>query len=825
MNKFVCIHGHFYQPPRDNPWLNTVEIQDSAYPFHDWNQRITSECYARNAASRILDDQNRIIDIVNNYGYISYNFGPTLLEWMEKESPEAYQVILNADKESQTRFSGHGSAIAQAYNHMIMPLANDRDKETQIIWGIKDFESRFERMPEGMWCGETAINTTTLELMAKHGIKFTILSPMQCKTIRRKGDLEWTDVSGGKVDSRRPYLCRLPSGNEINLFFYDGKVSQAIAFEHLLESGEQLADRLISQISEHDTPELIHIATDGESYGHHHQYGEMALSYCLYKIEKSQKANVTIYGEYLEKFPPEYEAEVLENSSWSCSHGVERWKNNCGCNSNIHEGWNQQWRAPLRDSFDWIRDQLIPLYEKEMSVFVQDPWKLRDDYISVIRDRSEDHVTIFLTEHTGRKISQKQKVKMLKLLEMQFHAMLMYTSCGWFFDEVTGLESMQDILYAARALQLAKDITGTDYEEEFIRLLEKAPSNIATYGNAANAYKKFIQPAVTDLLRVGAHYAVSSLFTSYPELTSLYCYQVHSTAYELYQAGKYKLAVGRAHIRSSITWEEEEICFAVVHLGEHQLYGGVSEFRNDEAFQQMHEQMKKAFDEGNVQEVLLLMDKHYGTHHYSFWHLFRDDQKRIVNQVLDSTLLSVEGMFTQIYENNYPLMKAIYGLSMPLPKPFKLTADFIVNNRLKKILESERLDMTEYRNLKEEVSRLKVDLDTVTLNHIAGSHISSLMEKLSEDPTDVNLLSHIIELIQVTQEVPLKPDLWKARNIAFLIRSRNYDQKKNNYNHNGIGIKNWREKMDTLFSLLHISAVEIEIPSSVYDLETGHTQN
>src|SRR6185436_1444752 len=265
MERYICIHGHFYQPPRENAWLEFVEVQDSAYPFHDWNERITSECYAPNGTSRILDGYNNVVKIVNNYGYISFNFGPTLLAWMADREPDVYRRILEADKESQQRYSGHGSAIAQAYNHTILPLSNSRDKYTQILWGIRDFQYRFGRYPEGMWLPETAVDLETLDILANLGIRFTILSPYQAKRVKRSRGKAWKDVNGGRVDPSTPYIVKTPGGKQIVVFFYDGPISQAIAFEQLLVRGENLAGRLMSAFAptERPWPQLVHIATDG----------------------------------------------------------------------------------------------------------------------------------------------------------------------------------------------------------------------------------------------------------------------------------------------------------------------------------------------------------------------------------------------------------------------------------------------------------------------------------------------------------------------------------------------------------------------------------
>ncbi|HKG22327.1 MAG TPA: DUF3536 domain-containing protein, partial [Blastocatellia bacterium] len=366
MSRHICIHGHFYQPPRENPWLEEVELQDSSFPYHDWNQRITAECYAPNAASRILDKSGRLTDIVNNYSKISFNFGPTLLSWMERHAPAVHRTILDADGESRESFSGHGSALAQVYNHVIMPLASPRDKRTQVVWGIRDFEYRFGRKPEGMWLAETAVDIETLETLAQNGIRFTILAPRQAARVRSPGK-RWRDVSGGRVDPKQPYRYNLPSGKSIDLFFYDGPISQDVAFNNLLASGERFAGRLLRAFTgTHGQNQLVHIATDGETYGHHHRHGDMALAYCIRHIESNNLAKVTVYGEYLEKFPPAQEVEILENTSWSCAHGVERWRQNCGCSTG-REGWTQAWRSPLRQALDWLRDGLEAVYERELS--------------------------------------------------------------------------------------------------------------------------------------------------------------------------------------------------------------------------------------------------------------------------------------------------------------------------------------------------------------------------------------------------------------------------------------------------------------------------
>ncbi|WP_162054875.1 DUF3536 domain-containing protein [Pontibacter pamirensis] len=807
MNRYICIHGHFYQPPRENPWLNEVELQESASPYHDWNERINDECYARNSASRILDGNGKIEDIMNNYAHISFNFGPTLLEWMQKKEPETYEAILEADIESRERFSGHGSALAQVYNHIIMPLANARDKQTQVVWGIYDFQKRFGRKPEGMWLAETAADTPTLEVLAERGIKFTILSPYQAKRYRRVGEKEWHSAVGANIDPRRPYLCKLPSGKEIVLFFYDAPVSQGIAFERLLNRGEDLANRLIGALhTKREEPQLMHIATDGETYGHHHRFGEMALSFALEHIEAEELAKITIYGEFLEKFPPQYEAEIIEQTSWSCAHGVERWQSNCGCNTGGNSGWDQQWRGPLRKAFDWLRDQLTPLFEKEIKKLGAAPWAARNDYVQVIMDRSEQNVAAFIQSHTTRELSKMEKVRFLKLLEMQYHTLLMYTSCGWFFDEVTGIETVQDIYYAARAIQLAHSISGqdTDYEKPFLKLLRQAKSNHKDLGNAAEAYLKSVKPTILDLRRVGAHYAVSSLFAEHKKEVELYSYKATSLEYEQMAAGRQNLAVGRANICSMVTWEEEVITFSVLHLGDHQLFGGVREFVSAENYANLTGELRIAFERGNVSEVIMLLDKHFESHSYSFWHLFKDDQKKILDQVLENTMQNVESNFEQLYYNNYPLISAIKTLGMKLPEPLQTTVEYILNTKLLHEFKSETPATQEVKRLLEEAKRMKVKLSYTSLEFALSHRANQLMKYVQEHPNNLRKMQLLIDLLDVLESSKLEGDYWQAQNIAFRMQQTIY---KKYLKHSELGDKEaaaWIEKFDVLCSNLNL---------------------
>jgi len=775
MSKYICLHSHFYQPPRENPWLEEIELQDSAYPFHDWNARITAECYARNTASRILDRERRIIEISNNYSRMSFNFGPTLLSWLEHHEPEVYDAILEADQMSQKKFSGHGAAIAQVYNHIIMSLANRRDKETQVVWGIADFVARFGRKPEGMWLAETAVDTETLEILAEQNIRFTILAPRQARKIRKLEDKEWLDITQEGIDTRVPYLCRLPSGKTITLFFYDGSIAQDVAFGGLLNNGEDFANRLMGSFkADAAAPQLVHIATDGETYGHHHRHGEMALAYCYHNIESKELAYTTIYAEYLDIAPPTYEVMINENTSWSCSHGIERWRSDCGCHSGQHNDWNQAWRAPLREAMDWLRDELELVFADHTGKYLTDPWRARNEYIKVILNRSPENVDEYFKQQASRELTAQEKIAALNLLEMQRHAMLMYTSCGWFFDDISGIETTQVIQYAAKSIQLARELADVDLEPEYLKKLESAPSNIGQTRNGATIYDEKIKPGIIDLPRVGAHYAISSLFEEYTEQTRIFCYTAESTAYERIEAGMHRLAIGTAIIRSEITGAAQEISFAVLLMADNTLNGGVREFTDSESFNTMMAELKEVFQKTDIPEVIRLMDKYFSSHNYSLRHLFKDQQRKVLNQILATSLQEVENSFRQIYERNYSIMNVINEMTMPLPRALINTGEFITNTDLRMLLEEDTFDSERFKQLVGNIKQWSFKLERTTLSYVAGEKITLLMENLFADPEDVFLIETIEEILKHLRKLPLDLDLWKVQNLYFSLGKRVY---------------------------------------------------
>jgi alpha-amylase/alpha-mannosidase (GH57 family) len=815
MEKYICIHGHFYQPPRENAWLEFVEVQDSAYPYHDWNERITSECYAPNGTSRILDGYNNVVKIVNNYSYISFNFGPTLLAWMADREPDVYRRILEADKESQQRYSGHGSAIAQAFSHTILPLSNSRDKYTQVLWGIRDFQYRFGRYPEGMWLPETAVDLETLDILANLGIRFTILSPYQARRVKRLRGKAWKDVNGGRVDPSTPYVVKTPAGKQIVVFFYDGPISQAIAFERLLIRGENLAGRLMSAFSptERPWPQLVHIATDGETYGHHHQRGDMALAYALNHIEENDLAKLTNYGEYLSMHRPRMEAEIWERSAWSCPHGVERWNSNCGCNSGGHPEWNQEWRLPLRQAFDWLRDTIVPRFEEKGRELFANVWSARNDYISVILNREVTNREKFFTEHATHKLSRDEQVLALKLLEMQRYAMLMYTSCGWFFDELSGIETTQVIQYAARAIRLYEEVFSESIEEPFLQKLERAKSNLPEHKDGRVIYNKFVKPASVDRESVAAHYALSSVFEPYPDYARVYCYSVARDDYSISNSGKTSIIVGRVRVISEITTESGYFTFAAVHMGDHMVSAGVQPFHGEEDYSRMRDELQELFRHADLQNVLRTIDRHFGTSTYSLRSIFYDDQRRIMNVVVETSLADAEAVYRQLYETHGPMMRFMSDLRMPPPRAFQVAADFALNNALRHSFEdADNLDFARIETLLEEARANNVNLDGPTLGFALKKTLRRLSEQFLETPEGLPLLQKFEKAADMARQLPFEVSVWHPQNNYYALLQRVFPEMMKRAQAGNDEARQWIEHFTSLGK--HV-AVRVDVPENL----------
>ena len=501
-NRFFALHAHFYQPPRENPWTGKIDPQPSAWPYHDWNSRIARECYLPNACARINDSSGRVLELANNYLHLNFNFGPTLFSWLEKNYPFYYAKIIQAARESRER-TGHSNAIAQAYNHIIMPLASFQDQLTQALWGIKDFEHRYGFKPEAMWLPETAASDDTLRLLVDLGMKYVILSPYQAEKIKAHNAHAWEDVSSGNFDTTRPYAWHdtLPDGTRakgrsLAVFFYDGPLSKAAAFEGLAKDSTVFADRVEASFRHgHHGPQLVSLAVDGETFGHHHKFGDMTLAHAFLHELKKRGIQTVNFAQYLEANPPTYEVAIKpgpdgEGTAWSCAHGVRRWKGGCDCGREDNASLN--WRLPLRAALNSLRDAAADIYSAEAAKFFRSPWDARNDYAGLLLDRAPAAAEAFFAKHAPRALGRAEKNRALALLEMQKHAMFMFTSCGWFFSDISRIEAVQNLRYAARAVETMKDLGFENADRAFVSLLEMARSNYAEAENGLKLYQKIV---------------------------------------------------------------------------------------------------------------------------------------------------------------------------------------------------------------------------------------------------------------------------------------------------------------------------------------------
>ncbi|MGH3442639.1 MAG: DUF3536 domain-containing protein [Nitriliruptorales bacterium] len=817
--RYVCVHGHFYQPPRDNPWLEYVESQDSAWPYHDWNERVTEECYAQNAASRILDENDRIAAIANNYARMSFNIGPTLLAWMEGQAPDVHAAIVAADHESRERFSGHGSALAQAYGHVIMPLASPRDRRTQVAWGIADFVHRFGRRPEGMWLPETAVDLDTLEALAEHDIAFTILEPGQASRVRASGG-EWEEVDAASLDTTVACRAVLPSGRDLAVFFYDAPISRAVAFEGLLDDGAVFAARLADAVDQgRSGPQLVHIATDGESYGHHHRHGDMALAFALRRLDESEDVHLTSYGEFLERHPPQHEVEIAENTSWSCAHGVERWRSDCGCADGGHPEWHQAWRAPLRAALDWLRGEIDPRYEAAASEVLKDPWGARDAYISVILDRRETDA--FLQRHAAVPLEPEARTRALRLLELQRHAMLMYTSCGWFFDDLARIESVQVLRYAARAAELAESLFDVPVERGFLELLAEAESNRPEEGDGRRIYESRVRPSRLALADVGEHYAVSCLFERYGPRAHIHCYDVTSEDHLELAAGDARLAVGRVEVASVLTEERTRLEFGVVHLGDHNIDGGIRGAGDEEVFRGTRKDLEEAFAVADFPETIRRLDHHFGrgartTNRFTLKSLFHDEQQRILGLILDESVADARAAYRNIYRTRASLMRYLRRIGARVPRTFHSAAEIAVNDDLRRAFQSEDVDPARVHALLDDAAAWDLELDTVGLALELNRTIEHLTERVREQlpeprlferfgEAELGFLQHARTLVELARSLPFEVDLWRAQNLCHDVLRRIGAELRTRSDEGDEVAKAWFEHLRLLSDALEVS--------------------
>ena len=769
---FLAIHGHFYQPPRENPWLEAVELQPSALPCHDWNERVNNECYAPNSVSKVVDDKNRILKLVNNYESMSFNFGPTLLSWMEVFSPHAYERIIKADIKSVEEHNGHGNAIAQVYNHIIMPLANELDKQTQVKWGIRDFEYRFGRKPEGIWLAETAVDDDTLRVLVENDIKFTILSPFQAKRIRKQGDTNWNDVSWGNIDPARSYRYYIKSapGKFIDLFFYDGAISKSVAFDELLRDGNKFVRRLKDGISfDRNYPQLINIATDGESYGHHTKFGDMALAYALSTKAKEAGFTITNYAEYLEKYASNWEVDLKDVSSWSCFHGVGRWCEDCGCSTGGHPGWNQKWRRPLRDAMDYLRDEVIPICQKQGKKYFKDFMAARMNYIDVILDRSDLSVKKFQTEYFNEGLDENDKVRAMEILEIQRQAMLMYTSCGWFFSDISGIETTQIMKYAARVIQLAKNFTKKDLEGPYLDILLNAQSNYPELGNGKEIYEKYVKPSVVSMKQIVSLWAISSLYQETEDEEDVYCYSITKKSYKRVKKGDSQLIVGHVEIQSKITLERSDMMFALVQFSGGDFHCAIRDYSDE--YENIQKELVRTYMINPLTEIIRALDGYFGKEYFTLKDIFIEERRKILQILLKDKLSAFAKNYEEMYEDGKSSIFHLQALGLEIPEEFKISAQYALAKQFNELfmnsngfIDEEIIQLAGDINF--EAKRLGISIDKTETSKIFGKkivqNINRLVYSMEYQQADVTL-----ELLNVIDKLEINTDLSEAQNVYY----------------------------------------------------------
>jgi len=769
---FLTVHGHFYQPPRENPWLEAIEQQDSALPFHDWNERINNECYNPNSVSKIVDSENHILDVVNNYEYMSFNFGPTLLSWMEDNAPIAYERIIKADINSRKLHGGHGNAIAQVYNHMIMPLANERDKQTQVKWGKKDFEYRFGREPEGMWLAETAVDDDTLRVLVENGIKFTILSPYQAQKIKKEGEDNWQDVSWGNIDPARSYRYYIKSapGKYIDLFFYDGAISKSVAFDELLRDGNKFKSRLEDGISTlRNYPQLVNIATDGESYGHHTKFGDMALSYAMKLKVKDAGFIITNYAEYLEKYASNWEVDLKPVSSWSCFHGVGRWCDDCGCSTGGHPGWNQKWRKPLREALDFLREETIAIFKKNGKKYFLNPELARNNYINVILDRSESSVKSFQEEFLMPDLTDEDKVKAMELLEIQRHAMLMYTSCGWFFSEISGIETVQIMKYAARVMQLAKDFVKKDLESRFLEILDEAQSNLPEYGTGKDVYERFVKPSVVTPKQIVSLWAISSLYDDINDEEDVYCYRIKKLSYKRVIKGNSQLVIGNIEVKSKVTLEKSNLVFALLQFSGGDFHCAIKE--HYEGFLETRKELVRTYLVSPLTEIIRKIDSNFGTEYFTLKDIFIEERRKILQTMLRGKLQNFANTYETMYNEGKGSIYQMQSLGLDIPKEFRISAQYVLTKQFNELFTDSRgfIDadiIQQASDINFEAKRIGIDIDKTPTAKIFSKKIAQNVGRLAY-ALDIQQIDATLELLDCVDKLEISVDIAEAQNDFF----------------------------------------------------------
>ncbi|MBW2537806.1 MAG: DUF3536 domain-containing protein [Deltaproteobacteria bacterium] len=780
---YLVVHGHFYQPPRDNPWIEAIEREQSASPYHNWNERIADECYRPNGRSRIFNDGGLVTDIVNNYCYLSYNFGPTLLSWMQERQPDIYRQVLAADKHSVVA-RGHGNAIAQGYSHAILPLCNARDLRTQIRWGVRDFVYRFERDPEALWLPETAINAAVVQALIEAGLRFVILAPGQARRVRplsvreAKSKGGWVDVSGARIDPRSPYrlFSKTSPDKYIDAFFYDGPVSHAISFERLLRSSGDFVNRLTGAIDKsRSEPQLIHAAVDGETFGHHQRHANRALAYALTTIAPERGFRVTNYGAFLERFPPTHEVELEpgpngEGTAWSCAHGVGRWYRDCSCHAGAPAGWSQAWRTPLRQAVNYVRDEAAILFEDLGGDLLEDVWTARDDYVDLLLDQSAEARQRFLQQH-GRGRALGRQVRVFQLLELQRHSMQAQTSCGWFFNDISGLEAVQVMRYAARAVQLIEELSGNVVEDRLLEILSTARSNIPAQGSGADVYRAKVRGAAVDARRLVAQHAITDLHTHHHDEYQRWGYRLRQLYRRELNSGPLTVNIGRVGVEFARTGEPSDLVYALIYFGSHDFHCAVRPFAGQQSFRAFTEEIERIFESATITELLRALDAHFGESYFGLKDLLAEEREQVLEALFGHLHESFGQVYAQLYEMHRRTIGALLESGLKMPEEFMLAAAYTLTRQLLKEIRNQggSLDSDRYeraRDLVNEARKRGYELDKRPSEQLVGRQLDALVSRLVED-LDLGFIREALRLLTIAEDLELELPLSRAQDLVF----------------------------------------------------------
>ncbi|MDT5271091.1 MAG: hypothetical protein QOH49_3277 [Acidobacteriota bacterium] len=776
MTTALVIHGHFYQPPRENPWTELVEREPGASPFHDWNERIHAECYRPNAFARINDTHGRVERVVNNYARLSFNFGPTLFHWLERHQPETYRRIVEADRESALRHGGHGNAIAQGYHHAILPLCNERDRRTQIRWGLADFRRSYGREAESLWLPETACDDATLAALIEEGLRYVILSPFQAEAVRALGSDTWQNVSDGDFDTTVPYkyLHRDGSGRSITVFFYNGQIARGIAFEGLLASSHGLL-AACARAARGDA-QIVSVATDGESYGHHFRFGDRCIAYALEVEAERFGLRVTNYGEFLDEHEPAHEALVQqglngEGTAWSCAHGLGRWTSDCGCNASALGGWNQRWRAPLRAAFNLLRDDLAPKFEEACGELLRDPWAARDEYVELLSPGGVTRREEFLMRHAGHRLSVDEKVRALTLLEAQRASLTMYTSCGWFFNDISGIETVQTLRYAGRVIETMDALGLAPPTEAFLEVLSVAKSNLLERHSGADIFLRTIAQSRVTPQRVAAHVAICNLVE--PEEHESACetagYNYRKLDFRKQRHGRVTLETVRLALEEEATGRRHEFALAAMHFGEIDYYCALRTYRTPEEYEEAAARLWSHLRAASLPVLLRVAQSEFGPEEFGLEALLPQGQGHLSRSVFGKLVIRFMEEYEHLYEGNRRVIERLQEIGFHPPRELRLAAELTVGLRLEREIRGQRSGAGDYRaavEIARDAARYGYRIDRTSVTRVFEETVTEAARLVVVRPEPDNIRT-ARALIELGRELGLEANLERGQEIIY----------------------------------------------------------